>query len=475
MKKTLNKNIHDYIKSRDIGNKQPLCLAPASNMLFQPDGHVFSCHYNRIFIGKYPEQSIHDIWHSKERKQLAKFLKNHNFGAGCYTCKDHIYNRLFNLANCKKYDYLNKDTHQFPQQMEFQLDNTCNMACMVCSGEYSSIIRKTREKLPPMASPYDEQFVEELKAFIPMLEFANFSGGEPFLNKLNFSIWEAIKNINPEINIAISTNGSIWNDKIEKLFDNLNVYFDISIDSLDPEIYNKNRISADFQTVFQNTERIMALARSRKNMSVSVKFLIMPLNIKSIPGLFNYYNDRNIVLNPKFVYHPMLASIQILPKEEIQKSIDLLNQEKHRLKTATDIQLANSKKYDDIISQMKRWTENSKNQSMKSYNNMTSDKLINTFRDHIEKNINQQYKRNKRQKVIKACNNSLDYLINNAPNAYSIKQGITGFLLLPPGMVLNEMQNGASENLLSRFLQNAELHINKLSIDNPIINYTNPS
>ncbi|MGM0650498.1 MAG: radical SAM protein [Bacteroidota bacterium] len=473
--KRSQKNIPAYLKSRDISYKQPLCLAPSENMLFQPDGHVFSCHYNRIFIGKYPEQSIQDIWHGKERKQLAKMLKNHNFGPGCYACKDHIDNRLFHLANCKKYDYLDTNNNHSPQQMEFQLDNTCNMGCMVCSGEYSSLIRKNREKLPPLHIPYDEHFVEELKAFIPRLKYANFSGGEPFLNSLYYSIWENISHINPKINIAISTNGSIWNDKTEKLFSNLNTHLDISIDSLDPETYNKNRKNGDFKTVFQNTERIMELSRVKNNISLSVKFLIMPLNLKSIPELFNYYNDRDVVLNPKFVYHPVLASMQMLPKAEIQKSVQILEQVKPQIKTETITQQKNFKKYKDIITQLEMWANVSKYHLMNEYSKMSTDILIIKFRNQIEAYCNQQYKREARQRVIRQSNDGFDYLLEHSPNTNALKQGIVGFLLLPPGLIINELQNGASETLLSRFLQNAELHIDKLSIDDPSLTYKNAS
>ncbi|MDA3820399.1 MAG: hypothetical protein PF590_08080, partial [Candidatus Delongbacteria bacterium] len=280
---------------------------------------------------------------------------------------------------------------------------------------------------------------------------------------------------NPQINISISTNGSIWNDKTKKLFENLNTHFDVSIDSLDPKTYNKNRKNGDFKTVFQNTEQIMELSHLKNNISLSAKFLIMPLNVKSIPELFNFYNDRDVVLNPKFVYHPVLASMEILPKIEIQKSIQLLNQAKPKIKTNTLTQQKNFKKYNDIITQLERWTNQSKYTLLTTYSKMSIDKLIKEFKKHMEQFCNQQNKKTSRQKIMTSCNDSIEYLMQSVPRPHSFKKGIIGFLLLPPGLIINEMQKGPSETLRSRFLQNADLHIDKFSIDNPSLTYKNGS
>jgi MoaA/NifB/PqqE/SkfB family radical SAM enzyme len=53
-----------------------------------------------------------------------------------------------------------KHSGRYPSMLELELNNTCNLECVMCIGELSSSIRKNREKLPAIRSPYDEAFVE---------------------------------------------------------------------------------------------------------------------------------------------------------------------------------------------------------------------------------------------------------------------------------------------------------------------------
>jgi MoaA/NifB/PqqE/SkfB family radical SAM enzyme len=75
-----------------------------------------------------------------------------------------------------------------PKVMEFELSNECNLECVMCNGSFSSSIRKNREKLPPIISPYNDDFVNELDAFIPHLTDAKFLGGEPFMIEIYLKI-----------------------------------------------------------------------------------------------------------------------------------------------------------------------------------------------------------------------------------------------------------------------------------------------
>jgi MoaA/NifB/PqqE/SkfB family radical SAM enzyme len=78
--------------------------------------------------------------------------------------------------------------------MELEIENTCNLECVMCIGELSSAIRKNRDKLPPIKSPYNEAFVEQLEEFIPHLKELRFNGGEPFLINSVFRIFEKWRN-----------------------------------------------------------------------------------------------------------------------------------------------------------------------------------------------------------------------------------------------------------------------------------------
>ena len=124
------------------------CKAAEYSLLFQPSGEILSCHYNRgNILGVYPQNSISEIWQGKKRKRLIKSIHSAKFNEGCYSCKLAIEEGLVHGAGFNKYNYINAENSKNPISMEFQLDNICNLECIMCSGEYSSQIRKNRENL----------------------------------------------------------------------------------------------------------------------------------------------------------------------------------------------------------------------------------------------------------------------------------------------------------------------------------------
>src|SRR5690606_6216470 len=110
-----------------------------------------------------------------------------NFNHRCSVCKTNVENGNHVSVLSKLYDY-NYEVQEYPAVMEFELSNKCNLECVMCKGELSSTIRKQRDKLPPLNTPYDSTFVEQLKEFIPHLKEAKFLGGEPFLIDIYYEI-----------------------------------------------------------------------------------------------------------------------------------------------------------------------------------------------------------------------------------------------------------------------------------------------
>ena len=69
--------------------------------------------------------------------------------------------------------------------------------------------RKNREHREALVSPYNDEFVEQMKEFIPHLAELRFNGGEPFLHKFVYKILDQVAIIKPEIKVTIATNGTI--------------------------------------------------------------------------------------------------------------------------------------------------------------------------------------------------------------------------------------------------------------------------
>lgn len=295
--------------ARRVRDPRTLCYAPELSLNFDQTGQVTSCCFNRSYVlGTYPNDSIEEIWTSKRLDRLRTALRRNDLSLGCQQCEKMIragndegvlishfddfapladdrspIARLFGRGT-------DRETVDRPAVFEFEISNTCNMGCIMCGGKWSSVIRRDREKLPPLESPYDDDFVRQIEGFLPTLKRANFLGGEPFLIKPYLAIWESIARINPDIEVAVTSNGSIWNRRVERILNDLKrVKLTLSIDSLRKETYESIRLGGDFDTVRRNIDRFL-------DMGVLVSFSVCPMiqNWREMPEILAFAQDHDL-------------------------------------------------------------------------------------------------------------------------------------------------------------------------------------
>ncbi|MBK8659460.1 MAG: SPASM domain-containing protein [Bacteroidetes bacterium] len=186
--------------------KNAPCSAPFNNLYFGNRGAVMACCANKLHVlGTYPHQSIAEIWQGHRANELRQAMAQNIFDLGCTGCRLFLENSNRSGAPLTAYDNIHQSDPQWPARLEFELTNTCNLECIMCTGEYSSSIRERRERKPPLHDPYDRCFLLQLKDFIPHLIAVRFVGGEPFLIQKYFDIMDMIAEINPSIEIFIQT------------------------------------------------------------------------------------------------------------------------------------------------------------------------------------------------------------------------------------------------------------------------------
>jgi MoaA/NifB/PqqE/SkfB family radical SAM enzyme len=280
-----------------FNNSKDCCLAPYSTLNFDTMGYIRVCCYNNDFIlGKYPENSLKECWNNPERKKFINDIKELNFPKGCDNCVKQILDK--NISNglftsFDSYDpFLRDSFNQHPIAFNFDFGTICNYECIMCGGKWSSSIRKNREKLPPIKSPYDNNFVEQLKPFLYHLRFANFLGGEPFLNPIYYKILNIFLIKNRNVFINFTTNGSIYNSKIENYLINLpNSSITISLDSLKEDVYQFIRKNGNFKTVTENIKKFKKINRLK-----GIAFCPMIQNVYELPDIIKFANDNNLHL-----------------------------------------------------------------------------------------------------------------------------------------------------------------------------------
>ncbi|MES2622264.1 MAG: radical SAM protein [Bacteroidota bacterium] len=369
--------LKSYNQSRINTDKRLVCHAPSLNINFEQNGNARACCYNTEHIlGKWPQQSIKQMWEGEKANELREYIRDNNFGGGCIECGRMIEAGNYHGVRAKYYDefgagvfssrfnsLMNKFTGKisYPKVMEFELSNTCNLECVMCNGYFSSSIRKNREKLPAIESPYNEKFVDELEEFIPHLTDAKFLGGEPFMIDIYLSIWERILKINPSIRIHITTNGTFLNNRIKNLLEGLHAGIIMSMDSVVKETYQKIRVNGNYEKVMENLEYFMDYSK-RKKTFISIAACPIVYNWKELPGMLEFCLSKNIALYFNAVFTPFELSLRE-QTIELQEEI-LAYLESYPLPSikgpATLPRNLSIHAYTDFIKQLKGWLEERK-------------------------------------------------------------------------------------------------------------------
>jgi MoaA/NifB/PqqE/SkfB family radical SAM enzyme len=227
-----------------------------------------------------------------------------------------------NAEMFKVYPYAFKK--YYPTMFTFQLSDVCNYECIMCGGAFSSSIRKNREQRPAFKALYDDNFVDQLREFIPHLKKIYFVGGEPLMTSINYKIMDLIVELNPNIQIYITTNGSVINTRIKQLIDKLpNLRFIVSIDSLTPTTYSLIRKNGNLDIVMQNLEYLLSIKRLQV-------LAVCPMiqNVYELPSILEWCNERNVDCWLQVVEFPLggyIQGIHEFPEKDVPNYYDVSN------------------------------------------------------------------------------------------------------------------------------------------------------
>jgi MoaA/NifB/PqqE/SkfB family radical SAM enzyme len=287
-----------------------------------------------------------EIWNSDEAKKLRAHMSYNDLDYGCQHCKYFFEKKKFSNLKPFVFDkYSSLNSEHLPTVLEFELSNECNLECQMCSGEVSSSIRKNRDKLPPIAMPYDEKFVEQLEVFIPQLKEAKFFGGEPFLISIYYDIWEKMLSMNPNIKFFVITNGSHWNNKIASLLERGHFDIAISIDGLSKEKQESIRKNSNFEKVIENIHRFNEYVL-KNDRHLSLSFTVQKDNWEDFPKMIEFCNEIKAHVYVSYLEWPVHYAISNFSVEELEKIKNYLY--KFSFPDRTTYQKHNQKCFEDF-------------------------------------------------------------------------------------------------------------------------------
>lgn len=404
------------------------CWAPLKSLYIGFRGNVSVCCFNKTHVvGKYPEQSINEIWFGEKVKDLREKLKEGDFSLGCRGCHEIISAGNFNGLPAKNFDHLTHNLKGYPTKIDFELSNECNLECIMCRGEFSSAIRKNREKLPPIQSVYDSQFITQLEEFIPHLEHSHFIGGEPFMVPIYLEIWERMIEINPSIKVSVQTNGTILTERIKKILNAIPVGIAVSIDSIEEDNYERIRKNGNFKKVISNINYFREYCR-KKGTQFHLSICPMVQNWRELPEMISMANDLDCLVFFNPVYYPKECSLTRLSSEELANIIETLSAVDLPQNTGT--QKTNKESYFQVIKHFIHWEKEAR--SREEFTQIMGksegwDAFCNGLRVYLEERENLSFEES--EKTYQTIMRKLNYIVETARSsgqAESAMDQITG-------------------------------------------------
>jgi MoaA/NifB/PqqE/SkfB family radical SAM enzyme len=434
---------------RDNGMPRSTCFAPSVSMIFAEDGTIRVCCHNREnLLGTYPDKSIHEIWHGDDARLFRKKMSEQQFLSGCWVCSNHYNSGSTEQNPARHFDAIPQHS-SYPTAMEFLLKNTCNLECVMCSGELSSSIRTNREKLPLQKSPYGEEFLDQIQEFIPYLKETRFSSsGEAFLIDLNFRLWEMLIDKNPDCLIAVQTNGTIMNARVRDFLARGNFRIGVSLDSLKKEVFESIRINASFDRVMENIRYFTEYSKAHQK-TLIISTCVMRQTWKELPDFVNFCNSIGAVAIFHKVMTPLQFALHNLPADELQGIYDELSV--HQFSANTPAEQWNQTQYQDYVSQIAAWIKNAgkRDEGPGDMEALGTDELLMRLKSKFQVYIRQgNMLETDREELVRTCENKIDHVVASLENEQQRKTWLMLLCSIPTPSIYPAVKNLSPDKLL---------------------------
>lgn len=443
---TINRNtIKQYNKTRKHIFIKNICHAPFTSLHIGIDGKYRVCCYNTEYVlGDIRQNSISEAWFGSRIKTLRKKISNFDFSAGCYLCEVQLKQGAFHTILAKNYDEFKNLSKRYPQIIEFELSNNCNLECIMCSEIYSSKIKQKSNKNCQDELKFDEdKFMSELVEFIPYLKKAKFTGGEPFLIKFYYRVWKLIAERNPKCEILIQTNGTILNEEIKGLLKNGKFNIIVSVDSLKKENFEHIRKNGNFDIFYNNLLWLINFCKLEKRY-IGLTTCIMRQNWNEIPDIIKFCNENEISITFNKVYQPPACAIWGSSFNYIQKINQLY--ETIDLPSRCKIEYGNRLAFYDVKNLIKVWLNEAKHNEdfYLQYSNFDVEKIENMLFEKFNSVKNEDLLAVDKKNLLNTIQSSLSQYKSSS----NYKKLLIELIKIPEEIIIREVSNNSQAQLM---------------------------
>jgi hypothetical protein len=124
----------------------------------------------------------------------------------------------------------------------------------------------------------------------------------------------------------VTTNGSQYNPRVERILKALPVSLSISIDGATKETVEKVRVNADYQQLMDNLNRFLSYARSRRTY-LSLTYCLMRQNWHEFGQFLRFADRLECPVFVNTVIDPSHCSLYTLPPAELQAIVESMEKQ----------------------------------------------------------------------------------------------------------------------------------------------------
>jgi len=333
--------VERHLASLSIADPEPrslsMCAAPFVAMEFDQFGDVQACCANALYpLGNVRDMTVREIWEGERAQTLRAAVQRNDMNYGCGVCRHRLEHGYGELP-LEYYDNfpMSSLNPQWPHSLQFSLHNTCNLECTMCGADRSSKIRSRRAHLPPLPHAYGDAFFEQIEPFLHHAGAVDFSGGEPFLVTEHYRIWQMLAAMEKRPLCSLTTNGTIWNERVEEILEQVPSHICVSIDGTTAATFESVRTGASFANVMENFERFDQYT-NRMGTELSISWSLVRQNWFELGLMMRFAEERGIKVKVQTVIEPEFG-VQRMATSELALVIESLEIEGEALLPVLDI------------------------------------------------------------------------------------------------------------------------------------------
>jgi len=344
------------------------CSSPWIHLRVLPNGNYNTCRWaaNKNVSQNINQISLQEFYNGSEMSELRSELLDGKTPSICASCQyEDKHNKLsgrrkqllksavteadfdlkmrasphykhfkYSWENAGKSDY-------YPVDLQIDLGNICNSACIMCSPMYSSRLEKDYIKLNSLADdlfefPVNSQswtknpelidkFVEEIGQ-IPKLNYIHFLGGETLYDAAFYAICDKLieKNLAKDIIVGTTTNATIYNEKIETYIKSFRQFhLGISIESV-TNLNDYIRYPSKIESVLEIINKFSTLRKDNR-LFLSLRITPNIFTIYEFDKLARYMIEYNISAEScNILNRPSVLRMELMPDDIRQETVERL-------------------------------------------------------------------------------------------------------------------------------------------------------